>query len=740
MKPGTLYRILNHLQKGLEKERLLDGIKLIDYLDKYYVENNAITVDNDLWYKPDNRLNGESWSLKDFLNDSTKGIIVIGAPQGFGKTLFLKKTVLELIEKIKAGERGSYIPILTSLEGLGSIEMLAPPGYRTWNSFLQNIQENNLKILLMLDGLERYRGCIHSLLRDLERYCLKYNIKTIMATRIDKEVFQNLNLEKYVRLLPFTEKQVNDFFKKYGVRLTFKDHESLGLSEEEISCPLVCWMLAVIQGKGEYGLRMDPHWKSEVNKALIHYLFAYRILRYGHCGSTGIPTELYSDAKRILRISAALEDPALENILREARRTRIRNIQKLGGILRTYLSIASPDVHLRKGRRLRFMYRGFREYFLAEYYYENILKGKRDLFTTSIPSRETIDFLQGLVMISKTNEAIAILSEIDKDARRFFGQVEKLVENTKKILEDEAFYLKKIKRSLSETHSAQEIRDYEQAWLYMWVSLCILQWIDPDISLNKGKLQQLIRLTSNFIPSYLKKLQKTELSRTDLQRVNLSAADLSHADLSGTNLFKADLSGADLSNADLSNANLAGANLSGANLSGCNLSGANLSHASLSMADLSVSNLSGANLSKADLSGANLPLANLTGTKLSRARLCEADLPGANLSHADLFKADLYMANFSRTNMFSANLSLANLSEASLAGADISGAIIYFTKTRGVEVNDDTNASKILLTPTPWVDEEEAFKVLSNLDPFLRGVILRDNPELNRIWDKYLYS
>jgi uncharacterized protein YjbI with pentapeptide repeats len=93
--------------------------------------------------------------------------------------------------------------------------------------------------------------------------------------------------------------------------------------------------------------------------------------------------------------------------------------------------------------------------------------------------------------------------------------------------------------------------------------------------------------------------------------------------------------------------------------------------ANLSEADLSKANLSKADLSKADLSEANLRKADLSEADLSNANLYKADLSEANLSEANLYKAYLGKAYLSKADLYKANLHRANLYEADLYNIQI---------------------------------------------------------------------
>ena len=57
---------------------------------------------------------------------------------------------------------------------------------------------------------------------------------------------------KYVRLLPFTSDQINEFFDRYRVMvedklLTYKDTQTLDLPVEEMTKPLFAWIFSFVE-------------------------------------------------------------------------------------------------------------------------------------------------------------------------------------------------------------------------------------------------------------------------------------------------------------------------------------------------------------------------------------------------------------------------------------------------------------------------------------------------------------
>jgi uncharacterized protein YjbI with pentapeptide repeats len=80
----------------------------------------------------------------------------------------------------------------------------------------------------------------------------------------------------------------------------------------------------------------------------------------------------------------------------------------------------------------------------------------------------------------------------------------------------------------------------------------------------------------------------------------------------------------------------------------------------------------------------------------------------------------------------------ANLFKADLSGGDLSGANLVGAKTKNVVVNEETKTKGIVLVPR-YAENKTSFKktllkkALKAVDPSLRKIILRDNPNLREL-------
>jgi hypothetical protein len=59
------------------------------------------------------------------------------------------------------------------------------------------------------------------------------------------------------------------------------------------------------------------------------------------------------------------------------------------------------------------IHESFKEYLLAEYYYESIKSGKMHRLNVGLPSMETMEFLKGLIEVSNNAEAKEKLQQVE---------------------------------------------------------------------------------------------------------------------------------------------------------------------------------------------------------------------------------------------------------------------------------------------------------------------------------------
>jgi uncharacterized protein YjbI with pentapeptide repeats/nucleoside phosphorylase len=750
-------RLLEYMAWYFTEPNKIDGKPL----SEYYVESNAVIMPINTWNKSYKDIEIEidkytSWNIEDFLNDPSQGIVVIGAEFGTGKTSYARY-ITHLYANRCLNNGSDYFPILVKLRSeLNNVYGTHGLDY-VLNIVTNDSQNKDRKILLILDGLDEYKGEIRELIERINSYQGEYrNMKVIITTRLKEGYANELNIENYVRLLPLSEEQVDQLFKKYNPNLDLTFDRCINeyyLNKGVIRNPLFCWMLAYMHANQYEKLEFKKGWSTNMIRTLLYHSFIHSILLGKYVEEVRSLEEKdikkrIAEEKRLLRLTAALV-----NLYGEISKSELRDKLSRLGVNESYLN----ELFRKEGfleyfltsyfymqeERIEFIHDSFKEYCLAEYYYESIKEGKWWRLNVGMPSEETIDFLRGLVEILKNYESIKSIESISISPIIKYDDINILKNNAKQFVESEELLVTNAEITDEEIwkHIKLTKYDYEHLWLYRWISLSMLKWLDPEEKISQEKLSKLIILTSHFMPHYLKNLQRVDLSKiswlglkANLSEADLFGASLSEASLSDANLFRANLSGADLFGASLFRANLSGADLVMADLFGASLSEASLSDANLFRANLSGADLVMANLARAILSEANLFRANLARANLFMADLFRANLVMANLFRANLSRAKLSEANLSRAKLSEADLVMANLSGANLSGADLSGAKIIDIISKGVKVNDKTKATNIIVVDN-FYDKDEIKKALNNLEDNLREIILRDNPYLKRLYE-----
>jgi len=598
---------LETIKKDFEEKKPIDEKSL----SSYYVKSSFKLTKGETWNKKDEEVKGKEWKVEDFLNDDKRWRIVIGASFGLGKTSFVKYLANKLANLYNESER-SYFPIVIDLSGREGVKSYFVYGQKSLDYFISNIIENESRnVLLILDGLDEYKGEIKDLFDYITGLHDKYEkVKVIVTSRlvdIPKEY-----IDEYVRLIPFSKEKVNKFFQKYGVELDYDKCEKLGLDKEEITKPLFGWILGMISLDPSYKLNLNPEWSSSMKRSILYYVFIHSLIKGKHKKEMDKFKEYYYVEKELLRYTAAiknlykeLDEEKLKSKLAKMYKEETEHLEEyLKPLITSYFYRSSQEI---VSKKIEFIHKSFEEYLLAEYYYESINDNKMYRLSVGEPSGDTMEFLKGLIDILNDKEAKEFLRNVDENSLIKDEDKQKIIENSKRIAESEAIIIiadeeEKEEEIWKEVYVSSD--DYVELWLYRWIALSVFAWLHENETIDKHKIESLIGLSSHFIPSHLKNLERIDLSGADLSRANLSGADLSGANLSKADLSRANLSGADLSGANLSKADLSRANLTGANLSKAKLSRANLFDANLFDADLTDADLTDADLTDADLTGA----------------------------------------------------------------------------------------------------------------------------------------
>ena len=267
----NIQKFLN-LIKALQQEELK-----IDYLQKfleytiersslnnyYYVEKRqAVLADTYTWTLTNKEIENADIIKKDaeeivqkFIEEEpqTKHYMFIAAPFGTGKSFLIKKIASDYATKYLQSE-SDYIPYIPIVVYLGEAGLEGVYEDEDIDQVLRGLTPSNsnevsdLKILLIVDGLDEYKGKLSDLMTLIKSLVKKYTFyKVILTTRpLSNLPNELLEIKKYMRLLPFTKEQVNEFFGQTNKKLTYEGAIKSGLNEEELTKPLLAWMLSQI--------------------------------------------------------------------------------------------------------------------------------------------------------------------------------------------------------------------------------------------------------------------------------------------------------------------------------------------------------------------------------------------------------------------------------------------------------------------------------------------------------------
>lgn len=679
----------------------------------YYDQRDAIAAGINHWDLTDDEIlkeYGKSTKIENIINhflDSRTNALLLGSSFGMGKTSLIKRiSYLRSRERLK--NANEYIPIIIYAKNELEIEeksSLGPhPNLTPLERYLALLFESHSddgkvnkqkKILLIVDGLDEYSGKLtlkdwlnNELYPKIKEYP---NMKIIFTTRLNAGFPAELDFSNYVRLLPFTEEQVDHYLGYYNVDFTYQTLISHKLKKEEITRPLMTWMLLTTFSNFKHDLEILREKKIKfefeyIFRTLI-YLNLFHYITFGKYryqpNKTKIPYskyqehQLYFKEQKDLRTIAyykkiypQLTDDKLKNWC------KIKDLDRLNPILETYFYLKRKD----DSKSLEFMHQSFMEFLLAEHILEQYISGNFYFINIGKPSNVTIEFLIGLLNLILTKNNIREVYEKyvtyneNNDLSLFYllGKgiknndkdfIDNIIVNSIRFLNQESIVVVNIpddKININEhifmeedssnkrvkwiegKREGTEVNDYEYLWMYRWISLLTMGILNGSLNhqeIEKDKLVKLIRSSSQNVPSYLIALPSANLSY-----VNLSNINLSNINLSGTDFLDANLSGVNFSGANLSYAILSGANLSYANLSNANLMCVEFSDVKLrsTHSTFHFKSLSDVNTSLKTLLPANFSGANLSGTIFALPNLSRVNLLGTNLTHAIIINPTSY--------------------------------------------------------------------------------------------------
>lgn len=577
--------------------------------------------------------------FSEFMQDPLCQKLIVGAPFGTGKS-FLIRELFEKFANSRISNVNEYFPILINLKH--GLNIIVKGRSLTLNHIIRNILDdysrNNTKLIIMLDGLDEYIGDRKSLFDDINRDIIFHYPKTkiIITSRLNAGYPKSLGLESvdYIRILPFEKTQVDEYFYNSSIDLSYTSLLSMGLSHEEITKPLFTWMISIIHPKIHLAIdliKYDNIFSSQIRKSLFYFHLFYYILLGRYHELNGNEDYLYIVEKKLLRRISILMQIHNDQLDRKTLESEKRIIGldsiklDIEPILSTYISFKdSKEI-------LEFGHKTFKEYLIAEYYLENLLKDELPILLNSeIPSKETIDFLQGLIELLKAKkpeirEYVYKPDDKHKNLQTLFGSfeydtsiklaTEKIISNSKDII----FNKDLLSTSNDISNIAKMFNDrqislnsFKNVWLFKWISFFVIFNFDSYTEELKEHLIELIKSSSQFIPGYIKIMDNVDLSNSDLSCCNLSNTKISNANFSNVNLSYSDLSNSEISGVTFNDANISFCNLQNTKFYNCKFIGSVVSFTDLNKAEIKLSNLTFTNFSSSDLSSATFTECDLS--------------------------------------------------------------------------------------------------------------------------------
>jgi hypothetical protein len=327
--------LLNHLDYTgtliYKKVSDIDEKSLADY----YIENKGVEADIfKEWDKEDaaylHHIDSEnekeqpvlaSKVVMDSIKNSIHPYTLVGATFGIGKTsLSIDIASVYAQQYLDDPDReDNYIPVFAPLKD--SLDNISEKG-ESLEDVLGLIapsasdEARKKKIVVICDGLDEYGSNIQKLKKRLDT--LKHekypNIKFVITTRLEATPEDlRAGLKTYIRLLPFSKNQVDDFFRKSKLpQYSFERFEMYNLVSDrgekntlsdEMRKPLFCWMFALmVNSKPDNARILESSDNPQLTLALIYQEFIHSVIRgkYKGVAEEYFYTESYPEQKNLL--------------------------------------------------------------------------------------------------------------------------------------------------------------------------------------------------------------------------------------------------------------------------------------------------------------------------------------------------------------------------------------------------------------------------------------------------------
>ena len=321
-----------------------------------------------------------------------------------GKTTYVKHLAYKLATEF---DKYGYVPLFVRLREWTEEEIkngtVALPFGKTVKKALEEINSADARPLLILDGLDEFEGDYTTIYNWIQKLHENHReLKVILTTRLNAGVPEKLHIMRYVRPLGFSKEQIKEFFEKYGVNICL-DKLMWHIDEVDLRKPLFCWMIAVSSARaGNPEMLILEDDDADKRRAFFYYTVTPLLLRGKHLWEVNKGIDFYKNEKEFLRLATAyinfmryFEKPETYSGLMEW----IKNFEiewgdnpSLEPFITSYFRLHETI----KGKIVEFIHQSFQDYFLAEYYYENIGNGKYWRLNVGVLNEKTIKFLRGL--------------------------------------------------------------------------------------------------------------------------------------------------------------------------------------------------------------------------------------------------------------------------------------------------------------------------------------------------------
>lgn len=605
-------------------------------IEESYIENTTILVNIKTWNWDTRMFNLEiekKWDIDEFLQSNSK-YVIIGSPFGVGKTWYSIKKTADLASRYLLDNVVNFLPIRIDLR-TGTIDDEGT----NLETFLPNVNQKS-KILFIYDGLDEIndKHKLEVFFQQIHHRSLSYpNSKYIITTRLNAGYPEQLNIFNYVRLLPFSHTQVDEYFRKHKIPLTYSELSKTGLEYDEIIKPLMCWIITL-------GYIKNPNLFSNIsqlNRTLIFVIIIHNIIFGKKIDELEEHKKHFYNEKRVLRKIAELKhiygndltQSIIEQSVKESDLSyNVTFMEYFSLLISSYFK--SNNLNKNYEKLIDFIHTSFIDYLLAEYYIECLLQHKAYKINIKVPNDLTISFFKDLLNIFKNHEKMDLLTYFFEsftsktnisvvELRKTLFDVSKDIFNNKQVI-----HINK-----NEYPYLDDLLLPKGYWLDRWFSVLVLNRFEDKYRIISNDLFDLVSSTRHLLHEKYLSIENIDLSKSEINE-GLPNFVLANANLNSSSL-KGEFHGTNFSGADLSNSTIkVGTKFVGVDFSGADLS--NLKQEKVTETSPFIIKFIDCIFFKSKLNNAILK-----ETSFTLSKFIETDFSGANLVYSDISLTDI---------------------------------------------------------------------------------------------------